>query len=488
MDYQERNFLNLDRCLIQPYTIDQFLNNETITGISFSHNYLIGIPSFVSDYTNLIELDGSHNELHNSEFLLYRNSTKTDQFNRPLVHPFLEKINLSFNHIKILPLNLHYLRFLHTLDLSFNYLEELPNTIGYLEQLHRLILNDNYLKCLPSTFTRLIQLEYLNLSFNQFQSIDIIKNFFNLKFISLNSNPLKTFPILLDTCLNLEEISLSNIQLNQMKKITFEYFQQFSKLKKLNLSKNNLTNQFLSISNQQMDNLEELYFEYNQFTTIFSLISNLKSLYLLDLSFNSLTNLPECLNSQLKILRLSNNNLELNSNDCIYLKSISELDLDHNQIKEIPNEFLQCLHLQSLNISFNPLKTFPDILLQLRSLNKLRFNSSELQYLPASDLMKKYFHRTLNTLDLSDNNLQTNLSELTVLKALTYLDLSNNQLNELHQDFRLMSCLKVLKLSKNRFLKFPSWLYQMSTDRNHKYIGKNFDRRSFDLLEIRFCR
>jgi len=186
MDYQERNFLNLDRCLIQPYTIDQFLNNETITGISFSHNYLIDIPSFVSDYTNLIELDGSHNELHNSEFLLYRNLTKTDQSNRPLVHPFLEKINLSFNHIKILPLNLHYLRFLHTLDLSFNYLEELPNTIGYLEQLHRLILNDNYLKCLPSTFTRLIQLEYLNLSFNQFQSIDIIKNFLNLKFISLN--------------------------------------------------------------------------------------------------------------------------------------------------------------------------------------------------------------------------------------------------------------------------------------------------------------
>ena len=475
------NFLNLDRCLIQqPYHINDIFNNEKIGGISLSNNYLLHMPTFVSNYTNLIELNISHNELNNTEFILYRPLNDSECYSnensknnsRPLIHPFLKIINLSFNHIKSLPTNIHYLRFLHTLNLSHNYLEELPNNIGYLAQLNTLILDNNHLKVLPNTFTRLIQLEILNLSFNHFQSIDKIKNLPNLKIISMNSNPLKTFPVLLNTCFNLEEISFSNIQLNQMNDITFDLFNQFTKLKKLDLSNNNLENNFLSSCTQQFDHLEELYLQHNQFSSIFSLISNIKSLYLLDLSYNSLTNLPECFNSNLKILHLSYNSIELNSNDCIYLKHINELDLDHNQITYLPNEFIQCLHLESLNISSNQFQKFPEIILQLRSLNKLIFNYSQLQYITSIDLIKKYFYRTLNILDLSNNNLQTNLYELTGLKALTCLDLSYNQLYELHQDFRLLTCLQIFKLNKNKFTKFPTLFYDMASDGHQKYIGK----------------
>ncbi|CAF5062669.1 unnamed protein product, partial [Rotaria sp. Silwood1] len=80
-----------------------------------------------------------------------------------------------------------------------------------------------------------------------------------------------------------------------------------------------------------------------------------------------------------------------NSNDCIYLKNIIELDLDHNQIKQIPNEFIQCLHLESLNISFNQFIKFPDIILELRSLNKLIINHSKFQYLTTKNLFEKFF-------------------------------------------------------------------------------------------------
>ncbi|CAF3576209.1 unnamed protein product [Rotaria sordida] len=543
-DGREINFLNLDRCLRQPYIINDISDNQLINGISLSHNYLIQMPIFVSNYTNLIELNVSHNELNNTDFILYKplndneltesywnqqlkinsnnqsfkkiydfkegncrinektnnneqtkvlstkntnsgkhskssTSLSTKQISRPLIHPFLEHINLSFNHIKYLPTNIHYLRFLHTLNLSHNYLTELPSNIGYLEQLNTLILNHNYLKYLPNTFTRLIQLEKLNLSNNYFQSIDIIKNFSNLKLFSINSNPLKIFPILLYTCLNLEDLSFSNIQLNQMNNITFDIFYQFSKLKKLNLSKNNLENNFLlssssSSSIKQFDYLEELNFQYNHFTNIYSLLSNMKSLHLLDLSYNSLNNIPECLNLNLKILYLSYNNIELNSNDCIYLKYIIELDLDHNQIKQIPNEFIQCLYLESLNISYNQLKKFPDIILELRSLNKLIINDSKFQYLTTKNLFEKFFYRTINILNLSNNNLHTNLNELTCLKALTYLDLSSNYLYELDHDFKLLTCLKILKLNKNKFTKFPSWLYEMSNNNNNKqkYIAE----------------
>ncbi|CAF1211801.1 unnamed protein product [Rotaria sordida] len=200
----------------------------------------------------------------------------------------------------------------------------------------------------------------------------------------------------------------------------------------------------------------------------------MKSLHLLDLSYNSLNNIPECLNLNLKILYLSYNNIELNSNDCIYLKYIIELDLDHNQIKQIPNEFIQCLYLESLNISYNQLKKFPDIILELRSLNKLIINDSKFQYLTTKNLFEKFFYRTINILNLSNNNLHTNLNELTCLKALTYLDLSSNYLYELDHDFKLLTCLKILKLNKNKFTKFPSWLYEMSNNNNNKqkYIAE----------------
>ena len=66
------HFLNLDRCLRQPCTISAVSTPETITSLSLAKNYLLRMPMFVSDYTNLIELNVSHNEFNNAEFVLHR--------------------------------------------------------------------------------------------------------------------------------------------------------------------------------------------------------------------------------------------------------------------------------------------------------------------------------------------------------------------------------------------------------------------------------
>ena len=469
----QRDFLDLHRRLRQPYTIQTpLINDQTMAGISLAQNYLIESPTFLSDYTNLLELDASENELFDTEFLLYRSNDNQMESSRPLVHPFLRRINLSYNHIEHLPVNLHYLRFLHTLDLSYNYLKNLPDNFGLLEQLHVLILNDNHLNSFPKSFTRLEQLECLNLSSNRFQSIDMMKNFPKLRTLAIDANPLTRFPVLLHTCENLQEISAANIQLEKLREITCEYFQLFPRLKKLNLSYNQLTNRFFSTLSRSFNVLEEFSLDHNQLNDLFSLISLTPSLSLIDLSFNLFTHLPQDLHSQLKILRLAHNHLQMDVNDCLQLKSLQELDLEHNDIEDLPYQFLQCTHLQLLNLSSNPLKQFPEILLQLRSLNQLLLHGNEFSQLPSYEFVRKYFHRTLNVLNFSRNHLQSNLHELTGLKALRYLDLSDNHLSELHQDFRTMTCLQVLKLNGNRLTRVPLCLYQMSKENDVKYLGK----------------
>ena len=64
-------FLNLDRCLRQPFIINDSSNTEAIGGISLTHNCIIQMPVFVSNYGNLIELNASFNELSNVDFILY---------------------------------------------------------------------------------------------------------------------------------------------------------------------------------------------------------------------------------------------------------------------------------------------------------------------------------------------------------------------------------------------------------------------------------
>lgn len=469
----QMHFLDLHRRLRQVHTIENLTNHQTIAGLSLAQNYLIEIPAFVSDLTNLLELNASENELFDAKFLLYRTNANEMEYSRPLIHPFLRRINLSFNHLESLPSNIHYLRFLHTLDLSYNYLKDLPDNFGFLEQLRVLILNNNHLASLPHSFTRLEQLEYLNFSGNRFQSLDMMKNFPKLKTIHFDGNPLITFPILLHTCENLEDISISNIQLEKLKDMTMEYFDQFPRLKKLNLSYNHLTNRFFSTVKHRFTSLEEFYIDHNQLNDLFGFLSLTSCLSLLDLSFNLFTRIPQAIQSSLKILRLANNQIELDGNDCIQLKSLEELDLDHNEIEQIPYQFLQCTQLQSLTLSSNPLKQFPEILLQLRSLNKLILDNHGLSQLPSCEIFRKTFHRTLNVLNLSRNQLQSNLHALTGLKALRYLDLSDNQLSELHQDFRSLTCLKVVKLNRNKFTRFPQVFYQMNKEKNEKSLGKN---------------
>ena len=77
------DYLDLRRVVKRGDTVEELTNNVSVGGVCLSQNYLFQLPAFVSEYTNLTDVDASHNELYEAEFLLYkpldhgRSTTKT---------------------------------------------------------------------------------------------------------------------------------------------------------------------------------------------------------------------------------------------------------------------------------------------------------------------------------------------------------------------------------------------------------------------------
>jgi hypothetical protein len=103
------DYLDLRRVVKQADSVEELTNNESIGGVCLAQNYLLQLPEFVSDYTNLIDLDASHNELYQTEFLLYKSIndgqfiTKTSnrhvQEQKAEVNPLLESESGIFEDI-----------------------------------------------------------------------------------------------------------------------------------------------------------------------------------------------------------------------------------------------------------------------------------------------------------------------------------------------------------------------------------------------------
>lgn len=162
---------------------------------------------------NLVELDLSSNELVKVPEGLMRdlsnNSDPTDQGNLNL-----KRLNLSENHIEIMPNNFGNLwPNLETLNLSSNSISRIPPTLCKLCNLKRLYLNDNKLifDGLPATLDKLHQLEVFMAARNNLESIpESIFRCGRLKKLILTSNKLITLPDSIHLLFDLECLELSN--------------------------------------------------------------------------------------------------------------------------------------------------------------------------------------------------------------------------------------------------------------------------------------
>jgi Leucine-rich repeat (LRR) protein len=125
-------------------------NPSGVYRLSLRKKSLRKIPAEIWEFTNLLELDLSHNRIGQIPDSVRRLKN-------------LQVLNISYNKLQALPSELGELRELRQLLAYHNRLETLPAEVGRLEQLTHLDLWYNEIVSLPDSLMRLRQLEEIDL-------------------------------------------------------------------------------------------------------------------------------------------------------------------------------------------------------------------------------------------------------------------------------------------------------------------------------------
>lgn len=305
--------------VLKAYWPDPFNDVPNVKVLSFSHNELTAItPDLFTNIDGLEDLDLSYNKL--SEF------TKLDF--KHLHH--IKKISLQNNNLKKIPLDaLQPMTSLEDLDLSKNGIFDLRlqrNDVENLARLKRLSLNENRIRSImKDTFPANNSLEFLDLSNNVIEIVE--ENAFlactNLRELNLAQNNI-TFVFALPPSL---QIAIFKIN-------TLYHWPKFpSGITYIDLSYNRLSDLY-DESASNFDSLEVLIIGGNQIKDV-NIEKKLPSLYILDLSYNLINEIPKIISSQyfpnLEELHFDGNPLE-----SVYFKNIVAVkNLYINEIKTL---------------------------------------------------------------------------------------------------------------------------------------------------------
>jgi Leucine-rich repeat (LRR) protein len=154
----------------------------------------------------------------------------------------------------------------------------------------------------------------------------------------------------------------------------------------------------------------------------------------LDLSFNRLTQIPDALFLQ--------------------LVNIQRLNLSNNTLSNIPQTIGSCLQLRQLFLDSNQLSSLPEELCSLPRLEKLTLHNNTLRHLPAA--LGKL--NDLKSLTVNNNSLESLPEFLSACSSLQELNAADNQLAAIPPSFSGLKKLRVLQLDNNKICKLPQAL------------------------------
>lgn len=222
--------------------------------------------------------------------------------------------------------------------------------------------------------------------------------------LRLNANHLKgNFPASITSLSHLKVLDLSSNNLSGDLNVSFSVF---ANLEELNLSYNNLTgNPSLNLS--QIPTLQHLSIGNNQFEIVDgnAFVSNFPDIVSLDLSSTKISTIPANLSTKtnLRRLKLANNNLETGFQNLSSLISLTELNLSNTGLIKIPSEITALSNLEILDLSQNKIENFAGL---------------------------SQF-KNLSWLSLEQNGLETLPNELATLQNLIHINIGRNQLTDI---------------------------------------------------------
>ncbi|KAH0794905.1 protein phosphatase 2C [Histomonas meleagridis] len=444
----------INRCRLTkiPKGLNFYSNIQTI---DFIDNQLTQFPdSFFLSFTNLRYLNLTGNKIQKIDVKLPETLVSIDVSYNP-------NFNISSLFAQNLP-NLKYLKAI-SCDLS-----ELPSQVPQLAQsLTNIMLDGNNFTEFPqvlsqyplleeiglfgnriSTFPEIDfpqQFKSINLSYNLFEQFDV-KSKLCTHSINLSGNSLKEFPMSLFDITDLRSIFISRNEISGELKIELP-----TSLKTFDLSHNHITKlskKFLC----SMGTLTMLNVSYNDIENVKDCIPEGHKLVKLYINNNQLKTLPKSLlnGKVLEELNISNNKIkELPEFE---LPQLRTLNISFNEISSIPDCFQNCLMLSDINISFNKLKELPQSMQNCRKTFKFIGTCNEFESIP-----KQIFSFSkLQTLVMSGNKLNSLPSGITSLFFMKALDLSNNHFIEIPKVLSKVPKLKTLSLSHNAIESIPN--------------------------------
>ena len=211
--------------------------------------------------------------------------------------------------------------------------------------------------------------------------------------------------------------------------------------------------------NHTVSTVSHLFFPRLNITSLPESIGQLKSLEVLVLNDNLLTEIPPVIwKLQLKLLDLSGNWLTSLPDAVEQLRSLKFLLLRSNQLVSLPDSIGQLRSLSDLDLRNNNLTRLPDSIGQMESLNDLILKSNQLTVVPESVGQL----RRLVFLNLGSNRL-AELFELGGLRSLAYFDIDNNQLTSLPDSIGELQSLHRLRLQSNKLTSLPESISQLQS-------------------------
>ncbi|HAS47429.1 MAG TPA: hypothetical protein DCS93_43530 [Microscillaceae bacterium] len=450
--YRQIKVLILDYCGLDhiPYNLGSL---KSIEKVSLAGNNITSFPSFIFQLKKVKELSLSENPIQSiPEKVLNLNALESLW----LDHCLIGQTNYDNKPVKdsISPISLSSLQSLSSISICSSGLKEIPDFITSVPYLKTLKLSSNQINDTTAYKLSLIKgLETLDLAGNEISTLP--DKLYKLKKLNLSHNQLTKVTNAISSLLVLEYLNLSN---NQITHISND-IKNLVRLKKIDISNNLLTNfpNFFSgtnikIQNDEFNKKASEGIEHNP--TLEEKIELSKTTLQLNLSFEGLDQLPFSVDelNHIEELNLSYNRLNTSFTEICKLTKLKKLDFSGNQITDLPIEINKLKNLEELTLNENRLSSLPETFRQLNRLCKLDLSVNQFIFIP---------------------------QEIFSLDALSDLNLFGNLIKSYPNELINMPCLNRFTLSDNDdWLQFKDFL----SDLNYECEVRIFDDFGNDLL------